>query len=307
MKNTIMQFSKIVLLSVALCILPAAGFAANAEDFTNESIAGKYAIVQTGKGGRAVTAGVGVVEADAQGNMNGYIIVNTTDTQSGARKFTEIPLSLTYLIHPDGTGRITLRNAPIKEAAFTVTRAEQRFARFGGREYPGGKVALEISVIGKEPGELQGNLITVTLTRMPADNNGFTNASLVGKYAINVVATGGTPATAAAGSLTDDEEGNFLGRLVFNIVDPLTGERRFIELPTGGSFTVNPDGTGKIIFSAGAMKEAVFVITKAERRFVRVGNLLLPREMVALETALIAKEPGDGGHLLTGTATRLPE
>ena len=95
----------------------------------------------------------------------------------------------------------------------------------------------------------------------------------------------------------------------YNVVNQQTGERSFLEFPPGGTFTINPDGTGKLKFTnAGVViKESVFVITKAERRAVRFGNQVIPGDKVAVEIALVAKEANGQGHLLTGIATRLPE
>jgi hypothetical protein len=275
--------------------------------FTNESIAGKYALVQTGTGGQAPTAGVGLLTADAAGNLWGHLLVSVPDAAPGARKFSEIPLRFTYTLHRDGTGRMTLTNAPIKEATFLITKAAPRFVRHGHYFYPAGLIAQEITAIGKEAGALQGNLITATLTRLPEGEDGFTTASLSGKYTVVIAATGGAPATAGQALVIDDEQGNFTGKIKFHNVDPVTGERSFVELPASGSFSVNPDGTGKIEFRDTIIKEAHFVVTKAERRTVRFGQHVYPGVKVALETALVIKEPGPGGHLLTGTSVRLPE
>jgi hypothetical protein len=309
MNDTRNQLGGPRLLAAALFVfaaLPVAAFADGNDDFTNAGLAGRYAVTVTGKGGQSPTAGVGVVEFDAQGGVAGRLVFNLPDAQTGARTFADIPLTGSYLLHPDGTGKVILVGAAIKEAVFTVTRAERRFARSGPHLFAREKVAQELALFGKELGALQNNLLTATATRL-SDSGGFTHASLAGRYALAVSAAGGQSPTAALGVVAKDAQGNLTGSLLFNLADPQTGERFVFEMPTSGDYVVNPDGTGKITFLGGAVKEAAFVITRAEQRFVRVGAHVFPREWVALEVALLAKEPGEGGHLLTGTATRLPE
>lgn len=324
MKNTFAKRIKTSLLLAALCwltALPGATQAtglrhAGADDFTNAGIAGRYALILTGKGGRAPTAGIGVVTADAEGNISGYALVNIPEAASlSQRHFVEIPIRGSYVVYPDGTGKITLLEEAIKEAAFSITKFERPLIRFGNQTIPGPKQAREIAAIGKDPGAPMGNLITATLSRLPEGNDAFTAAAQAGTLSIVITATGGTTATAGQIQARLDAQGNFNGTTKYNIVNQQSelagsaGERTFIEFPTGGTFTVNPDGTGKLNFTGAGVvvKEAVFVVTKAERRAVRFGNQVIPGEKVALEIALVAKELNGQGHLLTGVATRLPE
>ncbi len=302
------------LLSIALlCALAGAALARDlvtADAFTNESLAGRYALTLTGKGGRAPTAGIGVLTLDAQGNLSGYTIVNLPEAQATSqRHFREIPLRGTYIVNADGAGKIFLLEEAVTEATFSVTKVERRWLQLGDGRIPGALLAQELTVIGKNPGAFAGNLITATLRRLPEGNDAFTAAAQAGQLSIVVSATGGAPATAGQIRANLDAQGNFNGTAQYNIVNQQTGERTFIEFPTGGTFTVNPDGTGKLSFTGAGVvvKEAVFVITQAERRAVRFGNQIIPGEKIALEIALVAKELNLQGHLLTGVSTRLPE
>jgi hypothetical protein len=249
-------FTKKYLLGAALgllAILPSAAFAA---DFTNASLAGRYAIVLTGGGGRTPTAGVGVVEADAAGNLEGETKFNVPDAQPGQREFITVPLLSRYEINPDGTGKIRELLCSITEATLVITRAERRFVRSGAQLLPREKIALEIALLGRELAQPEMTLVTATLYRLP--DGAFTSDSFAGAYALTIKAAGGAPPSGAVGVFSDKAAGVFKGHLSFNVVDPQTGQRMFLEMPSEGTYTVNPDGAGRITFLSGPVKEVPF-------------------------------------------------
>jgi len=130
---------------------------------------------------------------------------------------------------------------------------------------------------------------------LPTLNEGFTNASLDGAYAVTSVSTGGHGESAAIGVFRFSGDGRFTGAITVNGVGQLFGERQVMNASLEGTYAVDDNGSGYgstraiVSFEQGFIREVTTttLITKAE---------VLNGTLIAQEVALME----DGVEPVTG-------
>lgn len=127
----------------------------------------------------------------------------------------------------------------------------------------------------------------------------FTNASLQGTYAFSGTGRGGQAPLAAIGLLTFDGTGTVSGLVLESLPGERFGDRRIAERPAGGTYAVEPNGTGTTRPPGGGDPELLVAITRVDT----IGGRRIAGEFGFVAGAL---DPVTG-NLLTGLATRLPD
>ena len=220
--------------------------------FTTKSLNGTYSVTSTGRGGQAAQASLGISIYNGDGTFSGSIKTNLPGNLFGERIIREGNFEGTYTVNPDGTGTAT---TPVSESIFVITKTITN--------KQGIKVAQEATFITKDLEPPTGNLVTVTIKRLP-DEGKFNQSSLKGLYSLRGTGQGGLFPVDGVGSIAFDGEGKSSGPFKQNIRGASFSERAFYDLVLSNNYTVNPDGTGNLIPPAGPDGEADFVITKAK-------------------------------------------
>jgi hypothetical protein len=122
---------------------------------------------------------------------------------------------------------------------------------------------------------------------LPTLNEGFTEASLHGAYAVTSVSVGGHGQSAAIGVFNFDGSGGFTGDITVNGVGQFFGERVVINASLEGSYIVDDNGSGygtthaSVSFAQGFAREvtSTILITKAEAE----NGVLVGRELALME------------------------
>jgi hypothetical protein len=127
-------------------------------------------------------------------------------------------------------------------------------------------------------------------------NEGFSNASLAGTYAVTNVSVGGHGESAAMGVYRFDGNGRFTGTITVNGVGQLFVQRQIMDATLDGTYVVDADGSGfgstraNVAFPGGFSREVTSrtLITRAEV----VGATLIAQELSSMEDGI---EPVAGG------------
>lgn len=279
---------------LSLALLLTTGFGRNAEafeDFTDQSLYGRYASAVTGHGGQAPGAGIGIIHFQGNGTLLATTIENLPGPVFAQRLLLPFTLDGSYSVHADGTGTASFINrAPDGsvleiDMIFVITRAR---TLANGR-----KLATEVSITLNDLGLNTGNVVTVSAWRIPTQGE-FSNGSLDGSYALTEIGQGGQAPSGGIRVFTFDGSGNFFASVVRNVKGATYGERRLSETSLNGTYNVDADGTGALSSSDGS--EAIFVITKAEDNEGR----RISREFFLVENALTEND----GNLITGVGKR---
>lgn len=232
------------------------------EEFTNDSLAGTYALVGIGRGGPIQTASVGVITFDGKGKVFGSGTRNAPGATFSTRVLEKTSFEGTYQVNEDGSGYgstnmiSTMADGSSGEVktTFLITKAEL---------VGGVKIAQEMSLMQDTVDPASGGLIMYSAIRHP-DEGKFSLASFSGTYGGPGIARGNqVPAIAiGVGAVNFEGNGEFTAVDVQNLPGTLFNERQSVTFDTPeGRYTVNEDGTGQIIGQNG---EAVMVITRAK-------------------------------------------
>ena len=126
--------------------------------YSVSSIQGDYAVVNHyGEGGH-LALGIGTMQFDGRGNLQGTLLLNRP-TPTGTRELVPLTTTGTYTVNADGTGilllKVTLPDGTTKTATedFVITRTEW---------IRGGLVATGIVDEQREPSLVLGNGVFVT-------------------------------------------------------------------------------------------------------------------------------------------------
>jgi hypothetical protein len=111
------------------------------------------------------------------------------------------------------------------------------------------------------------------VSMLPTLDEGFTNDSLKGSYAVYSINQGGRAETASLGVLTFDGAGRVSGSTVTNVPGSPFGQRVLVTATIEGTYTVDDNGSGygsaraSSTLSTGSRTDstATLLITKAER------------------------------------------
>lgn len=286
--------------------------------FGNASIQGTYAAYSPAEVRTSINGSIlSLAEFDGQGNWASSILRNTeaSDRERGLESLASFG---SYSLNSNGMGSaISLTQAvdgTISEAGFdfVVTQVEER----GGVRLVTAFYALpRLSSTGKPSGVIFKRLI---------DQASFDNGSLQGTYALTYFV--GANESAGLGMLTFDGDGALNGQLLANTASPpsspsslqnfscvfpcLIGEgeeeeRHINESLVGGTFSVEPDGSGtltiQLVSSGEPVSETIFdlLILQAQS----AGADSLATEFIALQQG----PEGDSGGLLTFILTRVSD
>lgn len=127
----------------------------------------------------------------------------------------------------------------------------------------------------------------------------FANFNLQGTYAFRGTGWGGQAPVASLGLLTFDGRDNVTGFTLQNVPGDQFDQRKFLEVPFKGTYTVNPNGTGTTVPAQGTDSEMLFAITGVSPS----GSDAIAQEFSFVVRAL---DPVTGS-LITANATRLPD
>ena len=137
---------------------------------------------------------------------------------------------------------------------------------------------------------------------------GYTNASVKGKWAVTSIT--GANNSATINLLTADENGTYTGSGIMNVPGLLMPRRERIETTFSGNYDINPDGTCvmTLTFTTSTGLSASFnadgIVTKAEvvdgAKIATVVTGFFDEQMPLLLT-------GKPGLMTTFTMTRLPD
>lgn len=125
---------------------------------------------------------------------------------------------------------------------------------------------------------------------LPTLNEGFTDASLDGAYAVTNVGVGGQGESAALGVFRFDGNGRFTGAIRVNGVGQLFGERQATNATLDGTYVVDENGSGygssraAVSFAQGFTREvtSTILITKAET----LNGTLVAQEVALMENGV---------------------
>ncbi len=135
-------------------------------------------------------------------------------------------------------------------------------------------------------------------------DEGFTNGSLKGNYAVINIGRGGQTPQAGVSVATYDGKGKFSGITIQDLPGPSLGERTFVRAAFEGIYKVNANGTGtgsiKTTLPNGTISEVNIVLMITESEIVN--GIKVAKEFSFMHETLSS---GTGG-LLTLVATRLP-
>jgi hypothetical protein len=267
------------------------------EDFTNASLNGAYAVTCVSEGGYAPSGALGVYRFDGQGGFSGSITVNGFGQLFGQRAILTASIEGSYVIDDNGSGYGSLDARVRFDAGFErelrstilITRAEVVGAD---------KIAQEIALMEDNIEPVAGGLNMVQAIRHP-DSGAFSLASFRGTYGGPGIGRGGrTPAAAIGiGAVNFDGNGGFTAVDIQNLPGQGFTERYNATFDTeNGQYTVNPDGTGRIIAPGG---QAPLVVTRSKVE----GDV-----RVALEYFFITEDahPATGNLVTTTVSKRLP-
>lgn len=267
------------------------------EDFTNASLKGAYAVTCVSEGGYAPSGALGVYRFDGHGGFSGSIIVNGFGQPFGQRMILAASMEGSYVIDDNGSGYGSLRATVRFDAGFSrdvsstilITRAEVAGAN---------KIAQEIALMEDDIEPATGGLNMVLAIRHP-DDGAFSLASFRGTYGGPGIGRGGRAPAAAIGigAVNFDGNGGFTAVDIQNLPGQGFTERHNATFDTeNGQYTVNPDGTGRIIAPGG---QAPLVVTRCKVE----GDV-----RVALEYFFITDDahPATGNLVTTTVSKRLP-
>lgn len=142
---------------------------------------------------------------------------------------------------------------------------------------------------------------------LPAISDGFTTASLKGRYGAVRTCHGAQRQTASVGILEFGGDGRWSGAVIANIPGPAFGERRQVAGTAEGSYEIEPNGSGfgttraiwTFVEDVSSERTATFLITRA----APVDGTLTAEEIWFMEDA---SDPVSGGiHMVR--ACRHPE
>lgn len=269
------------------------------EQFTNDSMAGTYALACIGRGGQAQTAAVSVLTFDGKGNVSGSGTANVPAAVFGQRERVTATFKGTYKVDDNGSGygsthmTSTMADGSSHQVdtIFLITKAEL---------VNGVKVAQEISMMQEAVDATTGSLMVYSAIRYP-DEGKFSFASFRGTYGGPGIARGNeVPAMAiGVGAVNFDGNGGFTAVDIQNL--PVSGglfhERRMVTFDTPhGQYTINEDGTGTIIGQNG---QAIMVVTRAKA---------VEGVKVCLEYFFVTNDllPPTGNLVTTFVSKRLP-
>jgi hypothetical protein len=126
----------------------------------------------------------------------------------------------------------------------------------------------------------------------------FTNYNLQGTYAFSGMGWGGQSPLSSIGILTFDGQEKVTGFTWQNLPGDQFGERKFLELPVKGTYTVNENGTGTILPAEDTDPEMLLAIAKI--------NSLDGTEIVQEFSFVLRQLEPVTGNLFSAIATRLP-
>lgn len=253
-----------------------------AEEFTNASLQGTYAIAGMGWGGQAAMASIGVLGFDGKGKVSGSLRQSIPGDVFGQRALVENSLVGIYQVNANGTGNTLSLDGGDIQFSFAITRAPT---------VDGCRSVQEVSLIFRELDPSTGALHTAVGTKLP-DSGEFNNASLKGIYMGVAVGRGGQTPAAGFGTVIYDGKGGFVESNIANIQGETFRDRRFVMGSDRGSYAINPDGTGTV-----AGGGVVFVITRARL----VDDLRIAEEYVFFVRDLAPST----GVFFTGASKRL--
>ena len=278
MRVSKLQFFYAKLLSLGLLFfLGFSGTAQAQEGFCNASLTGNYVSIYEGFGGTGYDAGFSVMTFDGcGGEYHGDSTQNVPGSTFLERSVVKTYFEGTYGVNSDGTG---WTNSPgWEETFFVITQV---------KVVRGVNLAKEVVFLTKDLEPTTGNLKKSIATRLP-DGGVFSLASVVGTYANTSYGQGGSHPVAGVGIFTSDGNGNTEASTNHNIPDPSKGygARMFEATPIGGTYTVNPDGTGNTYTFTGGSTD--FVITKAKV----INGIKVAKEIYFIPTTLLLNTTG---------------
>jgi hypothetical protein len=154
----------IAVMALSITVLDSSGIA-NAQTFTNDSLKGKYALKAIY--GDDEGAGIGIMNADGNGNASGNYVLNGPGFITMRRNRLTATVDGTYNVNTNGTltinWLITLSDPNIileETGDCVIMQADDT------------KLAKEVFCFGNEPltllrGVKRGGIITMTLSRLP--------------------------------------------------------------------------------------------------------------------------------------------
>jgi hypothetical protein len=128
------------------------------------------------------------------------------------------------------------------------------------------------------------------VSMMPTLNEGFTNGSLRGSYAMTRIGQGGAHQSAGLGVYTFDGQGGLTGTIMANVPGFPFGQRARAIGRISGTYTINPDGSGygstreTITLADGAVNE--FTTTVLITRATAADGPPLAQEVTFMEDAV---------------------
>ena len=267
------------------------------EGFTNASMNGDYAVTCVSEGGYAPSGALGVYRFDGNGGFSGSIVVNGFGQPFGQRAILTATLEGSYTIDDNGSGYGSLRATVRFDAGFSRDVSSTILitkAKVAGDT----KIAQEIALMEDEIEPATGGLNMVNAIRYPDDGT-FSLASFSGTSGGPGLGRGGRAPAAAIGigAVNFDGNGGFTAVDIQNLPRQGFTERYNATFDTeNGRYTVNPDGTGRIIAPGG---QAPLVVTRCKVE----GTL-----RVALEYFFITDDahPVTGNLVTTTVSKRLP-
>jgi hypothetical protein len=232
-----------------------------AEQFTNASLRGSYAVYCVPEGGQAQSASIGILTFDGNGRLSGSMMTNLPGARFGERIQLETSLEGSYIVDDNGSGFGSLK------ATATSTSSRQEITALllisKAEVADGVKVAQELSVMVDAIDQITGGVSIIVATRHP-DAGEFSLASFSGTYAGPGWGRGGqTPASAIGiGAVHFDGSGNFTAVDIQNLPGPTFAERRRLSQDTpNGRYSLSSNGMG-MVSREGA--HAHFVVTRAK-------------------------------------------
>lgn len=257
--------------------------------FNNAGLAGTYAVIVTGEGGRAPFAALGLIAFDGEGGVTGSLVESRPGESFAERAVSATPIRARCEIADDGLGVVRTDSL-----AGGSDAAEARLAVRSAGLAGGTPQAEELALIFRDPEPVTGALRTAVARRLP-DGAVFSSGSLRGRYSGFATGRGGTAPLAGFGVIRYDGGGGFVETNVANAPGETIRERRFVTGSDRGRYVLNPDGTGTV-----ADGNVLFVVSRAS---LQGEGPALAEEYCFMLRNLV---PSNGAHF-TGIVRRLSD